>query len=237
MGPATWQQALLVVAFVLPGFVFQAVRLRLRGTTAADGLGAPSQLFAAIVATVGLDAVYFRLVGSDEAVRLLDVSYVRDNLSLLSLGVVVGVFVFPALAAAMFSFVSLWTQLRSFRQAVRDFWRRKPHATSWDYFAEIYMAQGYVRIQFKDGKWVGGYLGAEAHMSTYPSPRDIYLNCLWKLDEQGRFYPGEESRKVYPQGFGAWVNCTDAVSFEIFETPPWVDGVSAEVEDVEHGTI
>lgn len=224
MGPATWQQALLVVAFVLPGFVLQSVRLRLRGITTSEGLGSPPQVFGAIAATVGLDAIYFWLLGSDVAVKLLDVSYVRSNLSLLSLGVVIGVFILPALAAVLFSFVSLWIQRRSFRHARQDFWRSQPYVTSWDYFADLYMNSGYVRIQFKDGKWVGGYLGPDAHMSTHPAPRDVYLSCLWKLDTNGSFLPRGESQLMYPEGYGAWVNCADAVSFEIFNTPPWVGG-------------
>jgi hypothetical protein len=233
VGPTTWQQALLVVAFVLPGFVFQAVRFRLRGIATSEGFSSPSQLLGAIVATVGLDAVYFWLLGSDEAIRLLDVSYVRGNLSALSLGVVAGVFVLPTLAAALYGFVSLWIQRRSFRHARQDFWRHQPYPTSWDYFADRYMNPGYVRIQLKDGKWVGGYLGSDAHMSTHPSPRDVYLNCLWKLDENGRFFPRDESQKAYPDGYGAWVNCADAVSFEIFDVPPWVDG-DRDTEEVGH---
>lgn len=57
-----------------------------------------------------------------------------------------------------------------------------PTKTAWDSFfskRESY----YVIVTFKNGRRVGGKYGLNSHASTYPSPKDIYLEEVWKLNK------------------------------------------------------
>jgi hypothetical protein len=44
-----------------------------------------------------------------------------------------------------------------------------------------------VRIRIGEGKWVGGWYGNDSFISTYPEPRDIYIQAQHHVDEGGQF--------------------------------------------------
>jgi hypothetical protein len=53
-----------------------------------------------------------------------------------------------------------------------------PTPTAWDRAAP---ERGYcfVRIWTDDGHWVGGWVGPQGFLSTYPEPREIFIDQEW----------------------------------------------------------
>jgi hypothetical protein len=44
-----------------------------------------------------------------------------------------------------------------------------------------------VRVQFPDGRWIGGFYGPGSFVSTFPQPRDIYISHQYEMSEDGQF--------------------------------------------------
>jgi hypothetical protein len=42
-------------------------------------------------------------------------------------------------------------------------------------------------IHIKDGRVIGGLYGPDSFASSYPEREDIYLEEIWKIDEEGKF--------------------------------------------------
>lgn len=61
-----------------------------------------------------------------------------------------------------------------------------PTKSAWDSFfskRESY----YCIVTLKNGRKIGGKYGLRSFSSTYPNPKDIYLEELWKLNKKGGF--------------------------------------------------
>ena len=71
----------------------------------------------------------------------------------------------------------------------------------------------YVRFHRKDGKDLGGYFGENSFAEASPDGQEIYVEEVWRLDEDGRFIERIERTK------GAIVNREDCELIEFFETP------------------
>jgi hypothetical protein len=61
-----------------------------------------------------------------------------------------------------------------------------------------------VRALTRDGQWVGGYAGTGSFYSTYPEPRELFVEQAWELDEDGAFV------EVVQGTAGMWIKCDDA---------------------------
>lgn len=44
-----------------------------------------------------------------------------------------------------------------------------------------------MRLRLHDGRYVGGWLGAQAFTSMHPEPRDLFIDVQWQLDVYGTF--------------------------------------------------
>jgi len=70
-----------------------------------------------------------------------------------------------------------------------------PTKSAWDSFfsnRESY----YVIVTLKNGRKIGGKYGKNSFSSTYPNPEELYLEELWKLNENGGF----ESKESQTEG-------------------------------------
>ena len=45
----------------------------------------------------------------------------------------------------------------------------------------------FILIHLNDGKMVGGYFGDDSYATSYPCEGDIYIQTVYKVDEDGRF--------------------------------------------------
>ncbi len=211
MIPGTYQQLVIALLFVLPGFVYQALRSRLRGP-APDDSNATNRVLRALGVSAGLASVYAAVVGPylaglaetrpahpGGAAGLL--AHVRQ-VGLLSLLLV---FVVPAALAGA------------------DYWRLRkglslrlaydPTPRAWDYaFREI--EPTYVRVLTTDGTWIGGWFGENSFVSSYPEPREMFIQTAHLMDADGSF--GAEQVGTN----GMYVRCDDIRAVEFVDGRP-----------------
>ncbi|MFJ1763965.1 DUF6338 family protein [Amycolatopsis sp. NPDC088138] len=221
MDAKTWQQLIVIIGAVLPGFVFQVVSGWLRGTADSDR-PVSSRLFALISLTAIFDVFYVWAFGGPIRYVLAQLGDPLRFARLAGLAVLLLVFIVPSSSALVWHWWRVSLRVGSFKFPSRELLRGSRYQTSWDYAAEHAFAANWVRIRYKDGTQLGGFVEKDfGHMSQSPGRRDLYVANLWALDDSGNFASKEESERNYPHdGFGVWVNCEDAISVEFIQTPP-----------------
>ncbi len=86
-----------------------------------------------------------------------------------------------------------------------------PQPTAWDY---IFGKRGIYRVivHLKDGRKIGGNYSYESYTSSYPDERDIYIEQLWEVDDNGSFIqPIERSE-------GMWITGEEILGIEFIST-------------------
>lgn len=61
-----------------------------------------------------------------------------------------------------------------------------PFPTSWDYFFDK-REPIFVLVHLIDGKMVGGYFGTDSYATSFPNHGDIYLQAVFKVNDDGTF--------------------------------------------------
>ncbi len=84
-----------------------------------------------------------------------------------------------------------------------------PAPTAWDHFFGR-REHLWVLCHLKDGRMVGGVYSNESSVASYPHPQDIYIEEMWKTDEDGRF-----TERV-PQTRGLLVRAEECRFIEFF---------------------
>ena len=87
-------------------------------------------------------------------------------------------FIIPLLWPILFFKISNWEFVKKYIVS--------PIQKPWDYVfrkKEVF----WVIIHLKDGRKIGGRYDRNSFSSSYPSKEQIYLEEVWKLDENGRF--------------------------------------------------
>lgn len=64
---------------------------------------------------------------------------------------------------------------------------------AWDYFFSE-TAGTFVRAYFKDGTIVNGQFGSSSYASSLPTERDLYLESIYEVDEDGNWEVTQNSR-------------------------------------------
>jgi hypothetical protein len=220
-----WQQALTVLVIVIPGFVYQVVRSRLRGPTPEDGdLGV--RVLRALTASGLFALVYLVVLGPLLTTAISRPQSYLDHPRSTALLLLALVFVIPAaVAAAQHARTArrLYPNL-PWKQVFRIY---DPTPTAWDY-AVNRVGPGYVRVLTKDGNWVGGYAGTESFYTNYPQSREIFVETAWRLGEQGEF------QHAITGSTGQWIKCDDAPIVEFLrpqETASLADTGSSGAEE------
>ncbi|MFI6504799.1 DUF6338 family protein [Nonomuraea typhae] len=203
-------QVVLLIVFVLPGFVYQQTRQRLRGARPGDQ-EFKLLLLRSMLATLVLDIVYVAagwpllrpLFGPAPwyGGALADVQ--RTALVLL-----VCVLVVPTGVA--------WAQWGLARMRAPTARRIGP-PTAWDHAFRERRRSAMVRIRLKSGGWVGGWYGSwqgtRSYAAEYPHPPDIFVAQAWQMGPDGAFLaPAQNSGGLY-------VRMEDADVLEFVEKP------------------
>ena len=228
MLPDTLSQLTILLVLVMPGIVYAATRRWLRGPDPEDR-DFSVRVLRAISVGFALDAVYLALLGP----RLADLAR-KERVAPVSLD---GLLAHPrrvAVAALVLLVAIPWLlgcatrlQLGPQDQNRNRLHRRlqlrgrvHPTPSAWDHIAPKRGAC-FVRIRTEAETWVGGYLSEEAFLSTYPEPRDIFIDIEYTLDEHGAFGdPVPDSLGLYvPLSGGERVAWLAVPSDEAEETP------------------
>ncbi|MGY1603108.1 DUF6338 family protein [Geodermatophilus sp. SYSU D00815] len=193
--PSSLLQVVALLVLVVPGIVFAAVRRRLKGPVPEDR-DFSVRLSRAIAVSVLLDLIYVAALGPmlvrRYGERVADpgnlTDWVDDILPLSGLAF--------ALLLAVPTVLAFALQIRLRRPHLRrDAWSPlylapvyHPTPTAWDRAAPT-NADCFIRIRTSEGTWVGGWVGSggRSFVSTYPEPRDIFIEYEWELDDEGVF--------------------------------------------------
>ena len=200
---ATKPEVLILLLFLLvPGFVFIRVIDTLHpGRRASMGNQIIDVGFwsVAILAVWFLPAVLLFQRGSGLPYGLYPL--------LLFVLIVGGVFATPLLLAYILHRLELRGTLKKLGT--------KPSPTPSDWvFSGSADDHYHVLFHRKDGKDLGGYFGENSFATSSPNGQEIYVEEVWRLDEDGRFVePVEETQ-------GAIVNREDCTLIEFVERPP-----------------
>lgn len=207
-GPGSTFELIVILVFLLPGVVFQFVRGRLRGPEPDDS-SATSRVLRALTASTLLAITYAFVVGPS-LTRLVAVATTAGNtvtsayVRQVAAWALVLLFVVPAALAGLDYLSRLgrtrwgWPNLRL---------AYDPTPSAWD-FAFTDIEPMYLRILLQDGKWVGGWFGANSFVSSYPEPHDLFIEQAHYLSETGVI--GD----VVEGNAGLWVPCNEIVLIE-----------------------
>jgi len=179
--PGSVFQLAAVLLLVVPGIVYAAVRRRLTGPL-PDDKDFSVRLVRAVAISAVLDLVYALVAGP----RILKIASRPPEVP----GGPSGPLVHPrsAAALALVLLVVVPTVLGALAQIRLRRSRcplglapvHHPVPTAWDRAAPN-RGNCFVRVFTSDGHWVGGWVGPEAYVSTYPEPRDIFISVEWAL--------------------------------------------------------
>jgi hypothetical protein len=207
---------LFYLALIVPGVVFISVRAQFRGFRDVDRSVGARILLAFVVSAV-FDAVYVASIGPLVATRV----HTGAALTAGEVGAVGWLFVLLAIAIpALVSWVvygggpflrPLHKVAGKVRAKITDS-RYESTPTAWDLVTTTTDA-GWVRVRLTEGVWVGGRFGDSSYFSTYPEPRDLYIQEQYVMSEDGEF--GDP----LPLTGGVWVAVRDDYLVEWIHDP------------------
>ncbi|TKR26505.1 hypothetical protein FA014_05230 [Cellulomonas hominis] len=187
--PETWVQAAVVLTLVVPGFVYRASWQAVAGPDPArPDFG--TRVLHAMVATGVFAGLYATAFGPALVGYAREPGLVLDDLRWLALAFVVLAFGVPWASARVGFSV---TSSRRYRDlvtragtALRLRAARDAAPSPWDH-AFGHIGEGWVRVRFADGRQLGGWYGARSFASSFPDPRELYVEEAWAVDDDGTF--------------------------------------------------
>lgn len=221
---SSWQQTVTILLAIIPGFIYQGARGRLRGPT-PDEQEITVRILRALAMSGFLTLVYVVVLGSHLTTAATNPTYFTDpshpqDVRRIALAAIGLVFAAPAAFAWTVHFWKTHFEITGWciRRTGEEFSSYDPTPTAWD-FAADHMGRGFVRVYTSDNTWVGGRSEEQSYFSGYPETREIFLQEAWELDADGVFV------RPIPQTAGVWIRCDDA-QFVQFLMPGTVAGPS-----------
>lgn len=211
--PSSITQILVTLVLVVPGFVFQGVRIRLRGRTPGD-TEITTRILSAIVVSTIFALIYILVLGSTivEPETLQDDALGHPRVyALLGLA---AAFVVPAVAAYVFAGIAgtdWWETQR--QRLLSDRWTRiDPRPSAWDaVFGDI--GECFVRVRTREKTWYAGWFGGDSYASSWPDPQTLFVEVAYKIDADGEIGDPVEGSS------GAFIDCTGADYIEFLTSP------------------
>lgn len=202
--PETFNQVLLLLIFIIPGFVLMRVK-RLAYPTADEP-----------TARVVLDSLALSCLIHATCSPIWVWSYESrtyvDRPVLFGLQVFIILFLAPILLGTFFNLFSRTGKARWLREFLGF---PHPDPTAWDHHFRKGKAY-WLWLTFKSGQVMAGLFGPNSFAGSFPHRQDIYIEKLLSLDEHGRV------KKLIENSAGALVRMDDLERIEFFE----VEGVS-----------
>lgn len=220
--PSTATGLVVILLFALPGFVYQATRTWLRGPGPTD-VGVSSRLIRALIVSVITDGIYAVTLGpyllglaseSDPAFKYSTTELTRHVRAIGAIGLVL--FVAVPFLVALAELGSVWL-----RATIRARYPNLPRPTydpeprAWDATFRRQLGDKdsgggvFVRVLTASGKWVAGWYSSNSFASSFPEPRELFLEVAHFIDDDGKI--GDE----VPDSEGIYVRCDDAVVVDL----------------------
>lgn len=208
--PGDGFQLILLLLLVLPGTVYQFVRARLRGP-APDDASALNRVLRALGMSALLSLLYTVTVGpplwrlaveASAAARQGEVPALRG----FALWALVLLFIVPAGVALADHLRRIHVTTPGLLKLTYD----PSYPGAWD-FAFLNRGDCYVRLLTLDGRWIGGWMGDDCWVSSYPEPRELFIAQAHAMSEDGSFGP------VVPGSIGMYVRCDDIRLIEFLD--------------------
>jgi len=225
--PETWAQVTVVLACIVPGFVYQVSRRRVAGPDPEQAdLG--ERLLHAIASTAVFAGVYALLAGPQIRDYVRSPTRALDDVQLLGVYFVIFAIVVPWAAARVVFYVGSNDKVQAWRVAAAKKLHTQrawdPTPSAWD-FAFSKGTAGWVRVQLSDGRWLGGWFSSNSYASSYPNPQELFVEVGYLIDENGTF-----TTDVHAPG-GLFIRCTDALSVDFLPAEPDTEDHEPDTED------
>jgi hypothetical protein len=239
VAPATGTALILLVAFVLPGFVTVLAQER---TFKSDVDATPFDrllravyysvwcylLLAALALVLGL-AFELDRAGTQAFVDRHDGN--PAGLVLLSALLILG-----SATIVWYSTLRLHTSSAKAKMLRRlKINERHQQPTGWDFWFEKGF-ETHVRIVYPDGPMIWGYYGADSFASYAKDGLNLYLEAIYRErliqeDDASDDLPGPWFGESHPQSRGGWVKVDDAVLVELYDFSDGDESRAAAVTD------
>jgi len=223
--PSSLDQVILFVLFVLPGITFSTVRTALTGWRAPD-FSVGARILEALFISALFDGVYLVIFGE------LIARYARANISLLAFALTGNIFLLLVALIVVPGLLGWVASLGLHREARvtkggKEGWRIRKSANNyrstpqaWDF--KVLDAGGlFVRVRLENGTYYGGWYSSQSLASTYPQPRDLFIESQWKLNANGDFVGKMTNTR------GVWIPINDKTVVE------WI-GPSTPEKEIQH---
>lgn len=212
--PSSVTQLLVTLVLVVPGFVYQAVRIRIVGRRPGD-TDLPTRVMRAIVISTLFALCYLVILGPEITTAGQAQAQLAEHPRRFALLGLVAAFVLPTISAVLLNRnqidlkLNIPFVLHPIKTLRAEEWTRYDlRPSAWDVAFEGAVV-GFVRARMSDGTWVAGYYGPNSYASSHPDPRNLYLEMAYEVDTKG------EIGKPITGTAGVVVDCTDAVVVEL----------------------
>lgn len=212
--PSSVTQLLVTLVLVVPGFVYQAVRIRIVGRRPGD-TDLPTRVMRAIVISTLFALCYLVILGPEITTAAQAQAQLAEHPRRFALLGLVAAFVLPTISAVLLNRnqidlkLTIPFVLHPIKTLRAEEWTRyDPRPSAWDVAFEG-AAVGFVRVRMSDGTWVAGYYGPNSYASSHPDPRNLYLEMAYEVDTKG------EIGKPITGTAGVVIDCADAVVVEL----------------------
>lgn len=204
--PATFEALIIIVLILVPGFLFLLLS---RGAIAHSSELADFRYLLLVVSTgVVLQAMAWPF-GGLWIVKNYTGGTLDDQQAWALVWFLMVTIVWPVTASVIFNLVILSDRV--------DGWLNKMGVgyddrlpTAWDYF--LRRGPFWVKVYLKDDQVIPGEYGGVSKAGTSSKSKDLYLQQLWEVDEEGEF-----KEPLHDSG-GAWI-AYEAINFvEVIES-------------------
>lgn len=199
MGPTSVTQLLLLLLFVVPGFVFQAVRISVRGRLPLD-IELSTRIVRAIVSSGIFALVYLAVIGQPLVDAAQGHGFVFEHPRFGAVLALAGGIVAPSVLALVRA--PRWPWLRRLRLWLPEVTKYDPTPTAWDKAFQS-IGECFVRILNSDDRWIAGYYGPASYATSYPEPHQLFLEKAFHVSDEGAI--GDE----VDGSQGVLVDCTE----------------------------
>lgn len=209
MTPTTGNALIVLVAFVLPGFVTLFISERTH--TVPRTISSFERLMRALYYSV-LSWSVVVLIAWMAGENRNDITHLyrhERNVGLILGAAFAAIVVLPILISYG-GFRWSNSKLRSWTLERLKIDEGHTTPTAWDYFF-LKRRVGLVRVTLKDGRVVGGYYGGKSFASYGEQERDLFLEKRWVLDDDRWF------KEPAKGNTGLWLSRDSIVSFEVYD--------------------